>query len=276
MFILPKEKYDLAASALQKVAINNLFARSVIEHKVTGEVYVDDLGNPSAFYVIHPYSMTLLFGAPGNTRFNEAFRAYALNTTQQRKDTEWMQAFPQAWDETFRNLFGEHLKTSAETGGVVHRGTIELNTRINFMFNLQRYAQRSQAAASPDIQIVRTDSTLFRAMKGSVVPIYFWNSEEDFLTNGVGFSLLYKGELASTAYASFIHDDKLELGIETIPELRGHGFAERVCAALIDYCLQHQLIPVWACRFENTGSYNLAQKLGFEPTAKIPYYRLPA
>lgn len=32
--------------------------------------------------------------------------------------------------------------------------------------------------------------------------------------------------------------------------------------------------PIWSCRLENTGSYKLAQKIGFLPTAEIPYYRL--
>ena len=111
-------------------------------------------------------------------------------------------------------------------------------------------------------------------MKGSVVPFYFWDSEDDFLKNGVGFSLFYKDKLSSTAYSSYIHDDKLELGIETVEEFRGKGFAEYTCSALIDYCIENNFEPVWACRLENIGSYKLAQKIGFIPSAEIPYYRL--
>lgn len=50
--------------------------------------------------------------------------------------------------------------------------------------------------------------------------------------------------------------------------------AELTCRKLIDYCLERDLIPVWSCRFENTASCKLAQKLGFEPTLMIPFYRL--
>lgn len=37
---------------------------------------------------------------------------------------------------------------------------------------------------------------------------------------------------------------------------------------------QAQLSPVWACRMQNRGSYNLARSPGFEPALEIPYYRL--
>ena len=92
--------------------------------------------------------------------------------------------------------------------------------------------------------------------------------------NGIGFSLLYKNKLATTAYSAFIIEDKLEIGIETIEEYRGKGFAQYTCAALIDYCITNNYEPVWSCRLENIGSYKLAIKLGFEPTRKLPFYRL--
>lgn len=84
--------------------------------------------------------------------------------------------------------------------------------------------------------------------------------------------MLYKNNLASTAYSSFIHADQFELGIETIEEYRGKGFAEQACDSIIDYCIANGYEPIWACRLENTGSYKL--KLGFVPSAEIPYYRL--
>jgi RimJ/RimL family protein N-acetyltransferase len=66
----------------------------------------------------------------------------------------------------------------------------------------------------------------------------------------------------------------LEIGIETAEEFRRKGFAEIVCEAIIEYCIANKYEPVWSCRLENSGSYILAQKMGFEPIYKIPYYRL--
>jgi len=92
----------------------------------------------------------------------------------------------------------------------------------------------------------------------------------------VGFTLVGDGELISTAFSSFRHDGKLEIGIETLEAHRGNGYAQCVCARLIDYCLEHGLEPVWSCRLGNKGSYELALRLGFEPTITRPYYEVSA
>jgi hypothetical protein len=273
MRVLKPEQYEKALPALMQVSINNFFARSVVERMVNGTVYADDVDKPRTFYVVHPYGMSLLFGDPANEEFNRAFLAHALNAGKARSSYEWMQAFPGGWDDTLRKLFGEKLVAVDANAGNAD-GMIELNTRVNFKFDAGRFAQTRKPLADPGITVKRTDRETFRNMKGSVVPAYFWNSEDHFLEKGVGYSLFYNGQLASTAYASFIHDDKLELGIETIGELRGKGLAYHACAALIDHCLENNFEPVWACRLANTGSYVLAQKLGFQPAAKIPYYRL--
>lgn len=259
---------------LQEVTINNLFARSVIEQKVAGTVYVDDCNNPETFYVVHPYGMTLLFGNSTHEVFNQRFKEHALNTAQTRNRHEWMQAFPNTWDAVLNNLFSGSLVSSTDNVAKQEKGLIELNTRVNFRFNANKYTGLRTTNNDPDLTIVRTDSRIFREMQGSVVPMHFWNSEADFLNTGAGFSLLYRDALASTAYSSFIHENKFELGIETIPQFRGKGYAEYVCTALIDYCIKNDYEPVWACRLENTGSYKLALKLGFEPVVEIPYYRL--
>ncbi|MBV5348270.1 GNAT family N-acetyltransferase, partial [bacterium] len=91
---------------------------------------------------------------------------------------------------------------------------------------------------------------------------------------GKGFTLLHQGQIASTAYSAFVHEGILEIGIETVDGFRGKGFAELTCSALIDHCLESDLVPIWSCRLENTASYELAQKLGFEPILQIPFYRL--
>lgn len=273
MIRLENKNYGKLIAPLRAVAINNLFARSVVENRVTGTVYVDDADDAKTFYVVHPYGMSLLFGDCDNQRFNAWFKDYALNRDRTRNSYEWMQAFPDNWDSVLSGLFRDCLVKSADNSANTEKNVIELNTRVNFKFNLNQYRDIN-IGDNADINIVRTDKRIFNEMKGSVVPAYFWNSAEDFYNNGIGFSLYYKNRLASTAYSSFIHDRQLELGIETVAEFRGLGLAQYSCSALINYCLENNYEPVWACRLENTGSYKLALKLGFEPVLTIPYYRL--
>jgi hypothetical protein len=274
MKVLTKENYDKAMPYLAEVNINSLFARTVVEHKIKGEIYVDNVENPKTFYIIHPYGMTLLLGESKNEKFNKSFKDYVLSVNKKRSNDEWMQAFPDSWHIELEKLFGSDLITSIKTTHDHEQQKVEINTRVNFIFDRNVYISKRKINSSLDINIVRTNKQILNTINGSVVPEYFWENENDFLENGVGFSLFYKGKLAATAFSSFIQDNKLELGIETITEFRGMGVAEQVCIALIDYCLDNQLEPIWACRLGNVGSYKLAKKLGFEPSIMVPYYRL--
>jgi GNAT superfamily N-acetyltransferase len=274
MKLLDKKLYNKLISPLNNVKINNLFARSVVEHHVTGKVFVDNVDHPGTFYVVHPYGMSLLFGDPNNEAFNFEFKNYALNRHKTRNSHEWMQAYPDSWDDKLLDLFGRYLVKHKDNSANIKSGIIELNTRINFKFCTDSYFANRQITLPKDSRIVRTDRKIFSEMKGKVIPHNFWDGADDFLDQGIGYSLFYKNQLATTAYASFIHDDKLELGIETLPEFRGKGFAHITCATLIDYCINNNYEPIWACSLENTNSYKLAQKLGFKPRAKISYYRL--
>lgn len=274
MKLLPPSAYDKLIEPLKKVTINTLFARSVVVGHVTGKVFVDDVDNPQTYYVLHPYGMSLLFGDWQNFDFNESLRAYCLNTNQERTQHEWMQVFPANWNFVLEQLFGEHILLSSENKEHTEVGIVERNTRVNFIFDKESYFKARQSYSPTGFSVVRTDREIFHALRGSVVPMHFWNTADDFLTRGAGFSIFYKDHLVSTAYSSFVHDKQFELGIETRGDFRGKGFAFHACMALLDYCLINNYEPIWACRLENVGSYLLALKLGFKPQAEIPYYRL--
>lgn len=274
MILLDKSRYDKVLNPLMEVTINNLFARSVVEKKVNGFVYVDNEENPATFYVIHPYGMSLLFGETENDDFNSKFLDHALNTFRIRNKYEWMQAFPYSWNKKLLLLFGDNLIKSKDNQGNIKSYKIEENTRVNFKFNKEKYLEFRSSNINKKYKILRTDTEMFNNMRGSVVPKHFWNDAENFFNQGVGYSLFYNDRLVSTAYSAFIHDNKLELGIETIETFRGKGFALYTCSSLIDYCINNNYEPVWSCRLENTGSYKLAQKLGFDPIVYIPFYRL--
>jgi len=272
MLLLDKNQYHKALKTLRDVSVNHLFARSVVEHHVNGSIYVDNLTNPSAFHVVHPYGMSLLFGITENDDFKQALAGYMLNTNSVRQKVEWMQAFPEQWNDRISEMLGNQLTKPDEPP---EQKMIEVHTRANFRFDRVKYHFFRNDLQTGTYQIVRTDKALYEQMNGSVVPKYFWNNADDFCNKGVGFSLIIDGEPACTAYSAYIFDGQLELGIETLPHFRKMGYASYTCAALIEYCIENRYEPVWSCRLGNTSSFMLAQKLGFEPTVTLPYYRLP-
>jgi len=274
MILLPKTYYGNVSEPLKDVKVNHLFARAVVEKKVRGSLFVDDPEDPSVFYVVHPYGMSLLFGARDSEGFNNKLKDYLLNTNRERNGAEWLQAYPGDWNTKISELLDHRLIKAGITGNPAI-GMVEENTRVNFRFNRSKYLVFRRNIKNCAYAIVHTSHELYGEMKGSVVPQYFWDSADDFCRYGVGFTLLVKEKPVSTAYSAYISGNQLEMGIETMEAFRGKGFALHTCSSLIDYCLENNYEPVWSCRMENAGSFKLAHKLGFEPTVTLPYYRLP-
>lgn len=255
--------YPQLVEALKSAPINTMFAQAVLEGKANGKLYTDNPANPGAFYIVHPYGMSLLWGDSNDETFHREIRDYACNVRGQRKGDEWLQAFPGSWDPVLGQLFGEAPQC------------VEVDSRFNFKFNADKYlAQRKVVPADAPIQVTTVTHEAFNSMTGTVIPAPFWNSAEEFVSRSIGYSVYYDHALASMAFAAFIYPEVLEIGIETCAPYRGKGLAYYACAALIDYCLEKGLEPVWACRGSNTGSRRLAQQLGFEVSKVLPFYKL--
>jgi RimJ/RimL family protein N-acetyltransferase len=223
--------------------------------------------------------MSLLLGAHDDPEVNAWLRGYMLNSDGQRKRPEWMQIHPQSWKPIIEKVLGQDLvrKTAApeepapptdENGKVV-----EL-TRVNFKFNEKKFHEYLSGAGPLPESVLPTTSKMFDSIQGHVVPKFFWKDAAQFARGGKAFSFIADGMPVSTAFSAFVAPGILEIGIETVEGHRGNGYAEQVCRALIGHCLGNHLEPVWSCRLENTGSFNMARKLGFEPTVYTPFYKL--
>ncbi|MNP05611.1 GNAT acetyltransferase [compost metagenome] len=279
MIELDKKDYYKALPLLRQVKMNTLFAEVVLNQHISGKVYVDCLDHPRTFYVVHSYGMSLLFGDLGNEAFIDKLYGYVTNQSGIRDQVEWLQADPAGpWSEVIDSMlltYNGQLKKRGLLPEEIERKSILRNARVNFSFQRDAYLEAKQNFPKLGETIICTTKEQFMSQTGAVIPRYFWRDEEHFAKEGVGYSLLRDGKIASTSFSSCRTGNQLEIGIETAEDYQGKGYAFSVCSALIDYCLEHDLEPVWACRLENKGSYYLAQKLGFRPTLTLPYYRLP-
>ncbi|WP_343746613.1 GNAT family N-acetyltransferase [Chitinophaga sp.] len=259
--------YSALAAALKAAPINTLFAQAVVDGKVNGKVYTNNPADPRAFYIVHPYGMSLLWGDSSHEDFHRQLKDYVANVQGVRRGEEWLQAFPDSWDAVLDNLFRDEQQQP-----VAH---VERDTRLNFKFNADKYRQqRKQLPADAPVQIVTATRNDYEQMTGTVIPVHFWADADEFVSQSVGYSVYYDNTLASLAFAAFVNDEVLEIAIETCTPFRGKGLAYHSCAALIDYCLERGLEPIWACRGNNTGSRRLAQQLGFDISRELPYYKL--
>ena len=255
--------YGAVVEPLRALAINNLFARAVVEQGAPGRVFAYSADRPAVIYVVHAYGMSLLFGETKIPEVDSQLLAGVIDA--RRAEDEWLQISGEAWMSRLTRR--ETSATSCSRATV-----IDQYTRVNFRFCAKEYAAARRRLSS-SCRVERADRAAF-AMPGSVVPRAFWRDAERFLDAGAGFAVMIDDEPAALAFSAFAMDGKLEIGIETVPKFRGRGLATHACAALIDDCLARGLEPLWACRLENTASYRLALRLGFEPVRYLPYFRL--
>ena len=60
-----------------------------------------------------------------------------------------------------------------------------------------------------------------------------------------------------------------EIGINTLSQYRGQGFAKLVVMACIKSIIMNQKCPIWSCGFDNSASESLAYSVGFKKLADV-------
>ncbi|WP_212936917.1 GNAT family N-acetyltransferase, partial [Bacillus hominis] len=86
-------------------------------------------------------------------------------------------------------------------------------------------------------------------------------SIDDYVNRGIGYCILYNGEVVCGASSYSIYDDGIEIEVATDFDHRRKGLATVVCAALILDCLEKGKYPNWDAA--NSTSAKLADKLGY-------------
>jgi len=261
VFELNKDRYKILLEPVMQVPFNMLMARSVICDQVAGRIFVDSCESPRSFYIIHSYGMTFLCGCSSNDAFNRSLFDYFAGKSYTRQKDEWLQAFPRDWDIVMNRLIDEHMAFPY--------------SRLNLKFNKAIFYEKYTLADKSKCEIITTPVDMLFEINGSVVAKDYWKTPEQFAGMAKAFTVIVDGKPASTAFTSARHDDKLEIGIETMNEYQGKGLAYLACAKLIEYCIDNNLEPVWSCRYENTPSVKLSEKLGFTEILRMPYYHIP-
>lgn len=109
MILLEENKYEGLLMKLHLIPFNTLFARAVLEKKVTGVVYVDNTVTPNTVLISHYYGMSLLFGETNHNEFNKSLVNYMLNAENTRFKNEFMQVYPNEWNRKLTELLGAQI-----------------------------------------------------------------------------------------------------------------------------------------------------------------------
>lgn len=137
-----------------------------------------------------------------------------------------------------------------------------------FLFKYSKNREVVETALPVGYELKEIDNRLLEQISGKITPALFWKNVNDFLAKGKGYCLTCDNEIAAWAFSASISSREIDIGIETNPKYRQQGLGLIVAQKMIQYAIEQEKEPVWACHCKNAASERMAGKLGFEKVSE--------
>jgi RimJ/RimL family protein N-acetyltransferase len=250
MYPLDKSDYARVRPLFEGLRYN-LVVDSVLDGNTPGWVYVDDVHRPQTAWMWNMMDAALARLIDERVLPNTVIPMLSLHY------------FPDEWE--------------AKMDVVLHgKGARKAWRRFYTFGGLKADWRRAMPAAC---QMRRIDEELLEsAHLGNARDVAgwvrsFWASYRDFVERGFGFCLVEGATIASWCLSVFASGTQVELGLTTVPDYRGRGYATLTAAACVEHCVEHGLTPHWHCWEDNAPSMRVAEKVGFERPERYAVYR---
>ena len=231
MKTIPQNEYINYISAASSMDICRVYPMSVAERLQNGQIYTDN--GISLFR--HKNNFAFITGTPTADFIDEIY-SLIINGGMKFMCTD-----------------------NAVCETIAKRPDIATATRYLYDFP----SDSAPLLTLPDgYSFANIDKDTFNAITGRVAPSVFWDSAEDFLTNGIGVCVMHGSKPVSWAFSAAISSDEFDIGIQTAEAHRGKGLSKAAAAKLINDMLPYKR-PTWMCHSTNKGSAHIAESLGF-------------
>ena len=167
---------------------------------------------------------------------------------------------PPAWAAAAKETFGDRLVTFPR-----------------YSFDAGSLSEAHLSAildASPHRDRVRRADAALLARPDNYVEFEDFDSADDFLARGVGYTMMEDDRLVGAAYSSLACSRGIEVSLFIDEPYRRRGIATAISAALLLECVRRGLRPNWDAA--NQESCALAEKLGYTPAGSYDSYYYPA
>ncbi len=119
-------------------------------------------------------------------------------------------------------------------------------------------------------QLTVNDLDLLEAAPAEVRGSAF-GSTRTLLAEGIAAAAIMENRVVATAHTSALSQRHADIGVSTLAEWRGHGFASAAASIVAHEVQKAGQIPVWSTGENNYASLRVAQKLGFTRVAERTY-----
>jgi RimJ/RimL family protein N-acetyltransferase len=238
---------------------------AVIHGNFPGRIFVDAREAPHTALVWALSRWAYIDGDPHNNAFNQSLPSLVQNIIipdSLRMNMQWFELYT-ADSPQWRTALEISLEAFEP----------EQHYETVFAFDEQRYRRLRKPLILPaGWSISRAE---FPILPSAARDAPFIGREFKTRT-AFGFQLARDDRVISVCRSNgFTFENDFMIDVVTIDEsARGKGYATAVGAALIDYCLAHQFVPLWETTLDNIPSRRVAHKLGFVEDASYPVYAI--
>lgn len=232
---------------------NELSVLSVVHGIMPGEIYVNNIDNPTAA-LIKTCECNLIAGNTNDTVFNSEVSLELDFWDQLTPDSrEWTDLIPSIHKNPFVRKYKRRLYTLSagdfcecnkplKDGFVIEKVNLEL-LRQNFYENSEKIFEW----------------------------VSHWGNDAEFQKYGTGYFIHNDKAIVSWSLSDCSFDKKIAIGIHTDERFRKNGFGKAVVSATVKDCFAkgYEVID-WLCVDTNKGSSAIAEDLGFK--YNNPYY----
>ena len=258
MIELAPSQFGAAGRFLPGFKCDPVLGYTIVERRQTGRIFVDHPDDPRAALFWHYSGCAILAGGSDNDRFAGGIQKLLTGKFEDNQKRFALIVDDEGWN-------GRILDFARGDGNIIK------DRRIRFRLDRSRFSISNHPVPA-GFELKAIDETLLGMIRGGIVPSYIWDSPRAFLSEGKGFCMMEGGDIACTAFSSYIGNRQVDIGIETAESYRRRGLGAPTAAAMVAHCLERGLGPDWGCAATNTGSQKIAQKLGFEVLASHPLY----
>ncbi|MFD1019534.1 GNAT family N-acetyltransferase [Thalassobacillus hwangdonensis] len=243
--------------------------KATMEGKNGDRIFVDDRSAPtSGFIWLGSDNGFIFIGHAENEAFNSELHDF-FNTVIKvdTKNTSFEAIGNHSkWNSTFEEVFGENMKHYNQRVYELHKDdgrTLE-EVQIEQGYVVVKITKHLlNDSAYENIEFLHSKI------------LEFWTSLDDFISDGVGYSVIYENEIVSVCFSGVVAGSVHGIDIETLKAHQGKKLAQKVAHAFVEECLANGITPYWDCMEINRASVSVAENLGFKNTFNYVWYSIP-
>ena len=119
-------------------------------------------------------------------------------------------------------------------------------------------------------QLILNDLGLLEAAPAEIRGNAF-GSTRTLLAEGIAAAAIIENRVVAIAHTAALSQQHADIGVSTLAEWRGHGFASAAASIVAHEVQKAGQIPVWSTGEDNYASLRVAQKLSFTKVAERTY-----